>query len=132
MKVYNAYKRAMEHKGGPTVILAKTVKGYGLGTAQARNATHSEKKLTDDALAAFVKRFDIPIPEEAAKDGTPYRPAQDSPEMVYMQQRRAELGGYLPTRAVPESQVQGAGAGASSRSGRRGRAGARCRRRWAL
>ena len=66
-KIYNAYKRAMEHKGGPTVILAKTVKGYGMGTAQARNATHSEKKLTDEGLAAFVKRFEIPIPEEARR-----------------------------------------------------------------
>ena len=101
-KIYNAYKRAMDHKGGPTVILAMTVKGYGLGTAQARNATHSEKKLTDDGLAAFVKQFDIPVPEQAAKDGVPYRPAQDAPEIVYMQQRRAELGGYLPNRAIPE------------------------------
>src|SRR5277367_5971135 len=102
-KIYNAYKRAVEHKGGPTVILAKTVKGHGLGSAQARNATHSEKKLADDGLAAFVKRFDIPIPEEAAKTGTPYRPAQDAPEIVYMQERRKELGGYLPTREVPKS-----------------------------
>ena len=101
-KIYNAYKRAVEHKGGPTVILAKTVKGHGLGSAQARNATHSEKKLADDGLAAFVKRFDIPIPEEAAKTGTPYRPSQDSPEIVYMQERRKELGGYLPTREVPK------------------------------
>jgi pyruvate dehydrogenase E1 component len=102
-KIYNAYKRAVEHKGGPTVILAKTVKGHGLGSAQARNATHSEKKLADDGLAAFVKRFDIPIPEEAAKTGTPYRPAQDAPEIVYMQERRKALGGYLPTREVPKS-----------------------------
>ena len=100
-KVYNAYKRAMEHKGGPTVILAKTVKGYGMGTAQARNATHSEKKLTDEGLAAFVKQFDIPVPEESAKHGTPYRPSQESPEMVYMQERRRELGGYMPSRSVP-------------------------------
>ncbi len=102
-KIYNAYKRAMEHKGGPTVILAKTVKGYGLGTAQARNATHSEKKMTDEALAAFVKQFDIPVPEQAAKDGVPYRPTVAAPEIVYMQSRRAELGGYLPTRNVPEN-----------------------------
>jgi pyruvate dehydrogenase E1 component len=102
-KIYNAYKRAMEHKGGPTVILAKTVKGYGLGSAQARNATHSEKKLADDGLAAFVKRFEIPIPEEAAKHGTPYRPGADAPEIAYMQERRRELGGYLPTREVPQS-----------------------------
>ena len=99
-KIYNAYKLAIEHKGGPTVILAMTVKGYGLGSAQARNATHSEKKLADDGLAAFVKRFDIPIPEAAAKDGVPYRPGQDAPEIEYMQARRRELGGYLPTREV--------------------------------
>jgi pyruvate dehydrogenase E1 component len=106
VKVYNAYKRAVEHKGGPSVVLAMTVKGYGMGTAQSRNATHSEKKLTDDALAAFVKGFDIPIPEESAKQGTPYRPPQDSPEMVYMQQRRRELGGYMPTRSVPPNNVK--------------------------
>jgi pyruvate dehydrogenase E1 component len=100
-KIYNAYKQAVEHKGGPTVILAKTVKGYGLGSAQARNATHSEKKLTDDGLAAFVKRFDIPIPEEAAKDGAFYRPDPHSPELGYMQERRAALGGYLPQRSAP-------------------------------
>jgi pyruvate dehydrogenase E1 component len=97
-KIYNAYKWAMEHKGGPTVILAKTVKGYGMGTSQSRNATHNEKKLTDEGLAAFVKQFDIPIPEESAKDGSFYRPAPDSPELVYMQSRRKELGGYLPKR----------------------------------
>ncbi|HWB33425.1 MAG TPA: pyruvate dehydrogenase (acetyl-transferring), homodimeric type [Acidobacteriaceae bacterium] len=101
VKVYNAYKRAVEHKGGPTVVLAMTVKGYGLGSAQARNATHSEKKLTDEALAAFVKQFEIPIPESAAKAGTPYRPAQDAPEIAYMQERRASLGGYLPSRSAP-------------------------------
>ncbi len=101
-KIYNAYKRAIEHKGGPTVILAKTVKGYGLGSAQARNATHSEKKLADEGLAAFVKRFDIPIPEQAAKDGAFYRPSPDCPEIQYMRARRAELGGYLPQRVVPK------------------------------
>jgi pyruvate dehydrogenase E1 component len=100
-KIFNAYKRAMEHQGGPTVILAKTVKGYGLGSAQARNATHSEKKLTDEALAAFVKRFNIPVPEELAYQGKPYRPAQDSPEITYMQQRRSDLGGHMPHREPP-------------------------------
>ena len=102
LKIYNAYKRAMEHKGGPTVILAKTVKGYGLGSAQARNATHSEKKLADDGLALFVKRFDIPVPEEAAKNGAFYRPEANAPELEYMQSRRTALGGYLPQRAVPK------------------------------
>ncbi len=60
----------------------------------------NEKKLTDEGLAAFVKQFDIPIPEKAAKDGSFYRPAPDSPEIEYMQERRKELGGYLPTREV--------------------------------
>jgi pyruvate dehydrogenase E1 component len=102
VKIYNAYKRALEHKGGPTVILAKTVKGYGLASAQSRNPTHSEKKLTDEGLHAFVQRFDIPVSEEAAKDASFYRPGPDDPAIAYLQARRAELGGYLPARTVPE------------------------------
>src|ERR1700710_1853994 len=102
IKIYNAYKRALEHKGGPTVILAKTVKGYGIAAAQARNATHSEKKLTDEGLAAFVKRFDIPLPEGAAKDAAFFRPDPSDPAIQYMQARRQELGGYLPKREVPK------------------------------
>jgi pyruvate dehydrogenase E1 component len=101
-KIYNAYKRAVEHKGGPTVILAKTVKGYGLGTTQSRNASHQEKKLTDDGLSAFIKQFNIPIPEDLAKESKPYRPPQQSPEILYMQERRTALGGYMPRRDVPE------------------------------
>jgi len=101
-KIYNAYKKAVETTGRPTVILAKTVKGYGLGSAEARNATHQEKKLSDDSLAAFRKRFDIPIPEVAAKKGLPYKPANDSPEIVYMHERRKALGGYMPVREVPK------------------------------
>ncbi|HWX54967.1 MAG TPA: pyruvate dehydrogenase (acetyl-transferring), homodimeric type [Verrucomicrobiae bacterium] len=100
-KVYNAYRRAVEHTDTPTVILAKTIKGYGLGSAQARNATHQEKKLSDEALAAFVSNFDIPIPEHEAKQGLPYKPADDSPEIQYLQARRKELGGYVPSRQVP-------------------------------
>ncbi len=102
LKIYNAYKRALEHKGGPTVILAKTVKGYGLGSAQARNATHSEKKLTDEGLSAFVAQFDIPLPEAAAKDAAFYRPEPGDPAIAYMQARRETLGGYLPARTVEE------------------------------
>lgn len=98
VKIYNAYKRATEHKGGPTVILAKTVKGYGLGSTQARNASHQEKKLTDDSISSFIQQFHIPVPEEQAKQGKPYRPPQDSPEIVYMHERRQALGGYLPKR----------------------------------
>ncbi len=97
-KVYNAYKRAVEHKGQPTVILAQTVKGYGLGSAEARNATHQEKKLADQALTAFRSRFDIPIPEEAAKKGALYRPPDDSPEILYMCEQRRRLGGTMPNR----------------------------------
>ncbi len=100
-KVYNAYKRAIEHPGGPTVILAHTVKGYGLGSAEARNATHQEKKLADEALTAFRSRFAIPIPEASAREGALYRPPDDSPEIAYMQQRRKELGGFMPYREVP-------------------------------
>src|SRR5271154_6066383 len=102
VKVYNAYKRAVEHRGGPTVILAKTVKGYGMGTTEARNAAHQEKKMTDEALTTFVKRFDIPVPEAAAKEGKPYKPADDAPEIQYLQERRKELGGYMPRRETPE------------------------------
>jgi len=105
-KVYNAYKRAVENTGSPTVILAKTVKGYGLGSAEARNATHQEKKLSDVALAAFRSRFEIPIPEQAAKNGSPYRPPENSPEIKYLQDRRRQLGGYLPLREVPAPSLQ--------------------------
>ncbi len=105
-KVYNAYKRAVEHRGGPTVILAHTVKGYGLGSAEARNATHQEKKLADQALIAFRTRFEIPIPEDAAREGWLYRPADDSPEIVYMRQRRKELGGFMPSQADLTSKIQ--------------------------
>src|SRR5271157_5939894 len=101
-KVYNAYKRAVEHEGAPTVILAHTVKGYGLGSAEARNATHQEKKLADQALTAFRSRFAIPVPEMAAKEGRLYRPPDDSPEIVYARKRREELGGFLLIREVPQ------------------------------
>jgi len=101
-KVYNAYKYAVEHRGAPTVILAKTIKGYGLGSAEARNATHQEKKLNDENLAHFRARFDIPIPEQAAHDGAPYRPPEDSLEILYLKQRRQELGGYILQRQVPK------------------------------
>ena len=97
-KIYNAYKRAVEHKDGPTVILAHTIKGYGLGSAEARNATHQEKKLRDEELAAFVKRFEIPIPEKAAHDGEFYKPADGTPEIQYMKQMRADLGGTVLKR----------------------------------
>ena len=99
LKVYNAYKAALEHKGGPTVVLAKTVKGYGLGdSGEGRNYTHQQKKLTEKAYEYFRTRFEIPIPDEAAQDGALYRPPDGSPEIAYMQERRRVLGGYLPNR----------------------------------
>ena len=102
LKIYNAYKRALEHKGGPTVILAKTVKGYGFGSTQARNAAHNEKKLTDEALTQFVSTFAIPLPEGAAKDAAFYRPEPSDPAIAYMRARRQQLGGSMPSREVPK------------------------------
>ena len=99
-KVYAAYKQAVEHTGQPTVILAQTVKGYGMGAAgEAQNRTHSQKKLQDDEMLAFRDRFNIPLSDEDAAAGKYYKPADDSPEMQYMHARRKELGGYLPARA---------------------------------
>ncbi|MEP6716838.1 MAG: pyruvate dehydrogenase (acetyl-transferring), homodimeric type, partial [Terriglobia bacterium] len=111
LKVYNAYKQAMEHTGGPTVVLAKTVKGYGMGDAgEARNPTHQNKKMNEKAVEYFRTRFEIPIPDEAARDGALYRPADDSPEIVYMQERRRVLGGYLPNRKPVAAQTKTFGA----------------------
>ncbi|MDP9170076.1 MAG: pyruvate dehydrogenase (acetyl-transferring), homodimeric type, partial [Acidobacteriota bacterium] len=109
-KVYNAYKQAVEHTGGPTLILAKTVKGYGMGEAgEARNPTHQNKKLNEKAVEYFRTRFEIPIPDEAARDGALYRPADDSPEITYIQERRRVLGGYLPNRKPVAAQTKAFG-----------------------
>jgi pyruvate dehydrogenase E1 component len=100
-KVHAAYKEAAEHTGSPTVILAKTIKGYGLGEAgEGRNVTHQQKKLNEDELKAFRQRFEIPIPEEHIEEAPFYRPPEDSEEMQYLKERRKALGGYLPERAV--------------------------------
>ncbi len=106
-KVYAAYKKASETKDRPTVILAKTVKGYGLGRAgEGQNITHSQKKLEEQALREFRSRFGIPISDEDI-DGVPfYRPPQDSPEMKYLLERRSELGGYVPTRRTEFNPVE--------------------------
>jgi len=98
-KIYAAYKAAVEHKGQPTVILAKTVKGYGLGNAgEALNIAHNTKKMTTDQLKAFTVRFDIPIPDDKIADAPFYRPAENSPEMQYLLAQRKALGGLLPAR----------------------------------
>jgi pyruvate dehydrogenase E1 component len=101
LKVHAAYKAAVEHKGAPTVILAKTIKGYGLGEAgEGKNITHQQKKLNDEDLRLFRSRFGIPIADEELHDAPFYRPPDDSPEIKYMQERRVQLGGYLPERKV--------------------------------
>jgi len=99
-KVYNAYKRASEAKGKPTVILSKTVKGYGMGPyGEAANNAHQQKKLDDDGLKYFRDRFSVPITDkELEKDIPFYRPTEDSDIMQYMRARREELGGELPVR----------------------------------
>jgi len=122
LKVYAAYSAAMQHKGQPTVILAKTVKGYGMGeSGEGMNITHQAKKMSDAALKAFRDRFNIPIPDDKIADVPFYKPAENSPEMQYLRERRRALGGYLPARrksaealAIPdlsafESQLAGSG-----------------------
>ena len=105
LKVYNAYKQAVEFKGGPSVVLAKTVKGYGLGDLEARNATHQQKMMDEKNLAYFKTWFNLDIPDKIASEGALYRPPAESPEMVYMHARRKEMGGYMPARVVPPSKV---------------------------
>ncbi len=101
LKVYAAYKAASEHKGAPTVILAKTIKGYGLGeSGEGKNITHQQKKINDEELAMFRSRFGIPIPDDQLHDAPFYRPPDDSLEIQYMQDRRKELGGYMPQRRM--------------------------------
>ncbi len=100
-KVFAAYKTAVEHKGAPTVILAKTVKGYGLGEAgEGRNITHQQKKLNEKELREFRERFEIPIKDEEIVETPFYRPPADSPEMKYLLDRRSTLGGFVPQRTV--------------------------------
>jgi len=98
-KVYAAYKSAFDHTGSPTVILARTVKGYGLGEAgEGKNVTHQQKKLNEQELREFRSRFGIPISDEEVDTIPFFKPADDSPEMKYLQERRKVLGGYVPAR----------------------------------
>ncbi len=100
-KIYAAYAAASKHTGQPTVILAKTIKGYGMGASgEAQNPTHQAKKMALEDLRAFRDRFRIPISDEDLPNLPFYRPADDSPEMKYLQARRAALGGYMPRRRV--------------------------------
>lgn len=100
-KVYAAYKAATEHKGAPTVILARTIKGYGLGEAgEGKNVTHQQKKLNEDELREFRSRFGIPLNDNDCIEVPFYRPTEDSEEIRYLRSRRESLGGYMPARKV--------------------------------
>lgn len=100
-KVFAAFKAAVEHKGQPTVILAKTIKGYGLGeSGEGKNITHQQKKLNEDELREFRTRFGIPISDDEVAKAPFYKPADDSPEMKYLRERRDKLGGFVPERRV--------------------------------
>ncbi len=98
-KIYAAFASAVKHKGQPTVILAKTVKGYGMGKiGEGKMATHQQKKMDIDSIRQFRDRFRIPVPDDKLEELPFYIPPADSPEMKYLHARRADLGGYLPTR----------------------------------
>jgi pyruvate dehydrogenase E1 component len=98
-KVYAAFHAAVNHKGQPTVILAKTIKGYGMGeSGQAQNITHQQKKMSESSLSHFRDRYDLPVTDEQLHDLPYITFAEDSKELAYMRQRRAELGGPLPAR----------------------------------
>jgi pyruvate dehydrogenase E1 component len=121
-KVYAAYDAASNHRGQPTVILAKTIKGYGMGVSgEGQMITHQAKKMTEDALLQFRDRFELPLTDEQVRAAEYYKPPEDSPEMTFLRERRAELSGSLPARrrtseplAVPglelfKSQLEGTG-----------------------
>jgi pyruvate dehydrogenase E1 component len=98
-KVYAAYASAVENTGAPTVILAKTIKGYGMGeSGEGQNITHQQKKMAENALLAFRDRFELPLSDEQATSAEFYKPPADSPEMEFLRERRAALGGSLPAR----------------------------------
>jgi pyruvate dehydrogenase E1 component len=107
-KVYAAYKAAVDHTGQPTVVLARTIKGYGIGEAgEGKNITHQQKKLNEDELRAFRTRFGIPVSDEDVAKMPFYRPEETSPEISYMTERRKQLGGFVPTRSVTCEPLKG-------------------------
>lgn len=106
-KVYAAYHKAMHHTGQPTVVLAKTVKGYGMGDAgESENDTHQVKKLNLEELKQFRDRFDVPLTDKELEDVPYFRPADDAPEMRYLKEKRAALGGAIPQRIVDRSKIE--------------------------
>jgi pyruvate dehydrogenase E1 component len=107
LKVYAAYRAAVEHRGQPTVILARTIKGYGLGeSGEGKNITHQQKKLNEDELRAFRARFEIDLSDEELATSPFFRPPDDSPELRYIAERRRALGGALPARVVTAPPVR--------------------------
>ena len=106
-KVFAAYQKACQRNGKPTVVIAKTIKGYGLGEGgEGRNVTHNQKKLNEEELREFRSRFGIPISDEKVAEAPFYKPPADSPEMKYLKERREALGGPVPMR---NSQARAAG-----------------------
>ena len=107
LKVYAAYKMAVEHKDTPTVILAQTIKGYGLGEAgEGKNITHQQKKLNEDEMREFRTRFDIPLSDDMISEAPFFRPSDDSQEIKYLLERRAKLGGFAPRRRISKLPVE--------------------------
>jgi len=105
-KIYAAYKQAVEHKGQPTVLLIKTVKGFGMGrSGEAKNTAHQTKKLDDEAIREMRDRYGIPIPDDQLPQLPFFKPADDSPEIKYLHERRQALGGYLPQRRLKADEV---------------------------
>ena len=106
-KVYAAYAAASSHKGQPSVVLAKTVKGYGMGDAgEGQNITHQQKSMDVEALKVFRSRFDLPISDKEVENLAFYKPPNDSPEIQYMKDRRKSLGGHLPARRRKGNSLQ--------------------------
>ncbi len=100
-KIYAAYHAASQFVGQPSVVLAKTIKGYGMGdSGEAQNISHQQKKMDEDSIREFRDRFDVPVTNDEITEMPYYHPGEDSPEVKYMQERRAVLGGYLPQRQV--------------------------------
>jgi len=117
IKIYSAYHAAVNHRGQPTVILAQTKKGYGMGTwGQGKMGTHQQKKLDDDALKAFRDRFALPLSDEDVTGLRFHRPADDSPEMRYLRSRRERLGGYLPERRTQGARLPAPALGAFAKT----------------
>jgi len=107
VKIHAAFARAMQHRGQPTVVLAKTMKGYGMGSAgQGRMTTHQQKKLDSNDLLAFRARFQLPLSDQQVAQAAFFKPAEDSPEMRYLHARRQALGGFLPQRAQTAPEVR--------------------------